>query len=61
MVDCTLAETPIIINHGLQMIEGEKLADRGSVREWLESSSIFHTYDQRLLNYAVGVVSKFMH
>ena len=29
MLDCKPAETPIIANHGLQMIKGEKLADRG--------------------------------
>ena len=29
MLDCKPAETPIIANHGLRMIKGEKLADRG--------------------------------
>ena len=27
MLDCKPAETPVITNHGLQKIEGEKLAD----------------------------------
>ena len=29
MLDCKPEETPIIANHGLQMIKGEKLADKG--------------------------------
>ena len=29
MIDCRPAETPIIAHHGLRMIEGGKLADRG--------------------------------
>ena len=29
MLDCKPAEAPIVVHHGLQMIEGEELADRG--------------------------------
>ena len=59
MLDCKLAETPIIANHGLQMIKGEKLVDRGQYQRMVGNSSISHT---RLdIAFAVGVVSRFMH
>ena len=33
MIDCKPAETPILTNHGLQIIEGAKLADSRAISE----------------------------
>ena len=61
MIDCKPAETPIIINRGLQMIEGEKLADKGQYQRMVgKLIYLSHTHSQDIA-YAVGVVSRFMH
>ena len=60
MLDCKLADTPIIIHHGLQMIEGEKLADRKQYQRMV-GKLIFLSHTRPDIAYAVGVVSRFMH
>ena len=60
MVDSKPAETPIIVHHGLQMIEGEKLVDRGQYQRMV-GKLIYLAYTQPDIAYAVGVVSRFLH
>lgn len=60
MIDCKLAETPIVTNHGLQMIEGEKLADRGQYQR-LVGTLIYLSHTRPDTACVVGVVSRFMH
>ena len=60
MLDCKLADTLIVANHGLQMIEGEKLADRGQYQRMV-GNLIYLSLTQSDHAYAVGVVSRFMH
>ena len=60
MVDCKPAETPIFANHGLRMIEGEKLADRRQYQRMV-GKPIYLSHTRRDIAYAVGVVSRFMH
>ena len=60
MVNCKPAETPIIANHGLQMIEGEKLVDRGQYQRMV-GKLIYLSHTRPDIAYAVGVVSRFMH
>ena len=60
MIDCKLAKTPIIIHHDLQMIEGEKLANRGKYQR-IVGKLIYLAHTRPDIAYAVGVVSRFMH
>ena len=60
MIDCKPAETPIVTHHGLQMIEGEKLADRGQYQR-LVGKLIYLAHTRSDIAYAVSVVSRFMH
>lgn len=52
MVDCKPAETPIIFNHGLQMIQGEKLADRGQYERTV-GKLIYLSHTRPFIAYAV--------
>ena len=60
MLDYKHIETPIITNHGLQMIKREKLADRGQYQRMV-GKLIYLSHTQSDIAYAVGVVSRFMH
>ncbi|XP_057518488.1 uncharacterized mitochondrial protein AtMg00810-like [Amaranthus tricolor] len=60
MIDCKPTETPIIANHGLQMIKGQKLADRGQYQR-VVGKLIYLSHTRPNIAYAVGVVSRFMH
>ena len=60
MLDCKPAETPIIANHGLRMIKGEKFADRGQYQRMV-GKLIYLSHTRPDIAYAVGVVSRFMH
>ena len=60
MVDRKPTETPIVVNHGLQIIKGEKLADRGQYQRMV--GKLIYLSQTRLdIAYAIGVVSRFMH
>ena len=60
MVDYKPSETPIVANHSLQMIDGEKLADIGQYQRMIgKIIYLFHT--QLDITYVVGVVSRLMH
>ena len=60
MIDCKPVKTPIVANHGLQMIEGEKLVDRGQYQR-LVGKLICLSHIQPNIACAVGVVSRFIH
>ena len=59
MVDCKPVETPIIVNHGLKMTDGGKLADREQYQR-LVGKLIYLAHTRPDIAYAVGVVSQFM-
>lgn len=60
MIDCKPAETPIVTNHGLQIIDGAEMADQDRYRR-LVGKLIYLSHTRPDIAYAVGVVSKFMH
>ena len=60
MLDYKLAETPIVVHHGLQKIEGEELADRGQYQR-LVGKLIYLSHTRPDIAYAVEVVRRFMH
>ena len=60
MLDCKPAETPIAVNHGLQIVKGAELADRGQYQR-LVGKLIYLSHTRPDIAYAVGVVSQFMH
>ena len=60
MRDCKPAETPIAANHGLQIIKGEKPADKDRYRRMVRKH-IYLSHIRPDIAYAVGVVSIFMH
>ena len=44
MLDCKPGKTPIVVCHGLQMIQGEELADMGRYQSgWQAHISLTHT------------------
>ena len=60
MVDCKPAETPIIVNHGLQIKEGAQLTDRERYQR-LVGKLIYLSHTRPDIVYAVSIVSQFMH
>ena len=60
MIDCKPADTPMVQNHGLQIREGAKRADRGRYQR-LVGKLIYLSHTRPDLAYVVGVVSQFMH
>ena len=60
MIDCKLAETLMMANHGLQIVEGAKLANKEQYQR-LVSKLIYLSPTRAYIVYAVGIVSRFMH
>ena len=60
MIDFKPAETPIVAHHGLQMIKGGKLVDRGQYQGIVEKL-IYFAHTRPDIAYAFGIVSRFMH
>ena len=60
MLDCKPVETPMMMNHGLQMIEGGKLVDRMQYQRMV-GKLIYLAHTRTDIAHAVGVVSRFMH
>ena len=60
MLDCKPIETPMVMNHGLQMHEGGELADRMQYQR-LVGKLIYLAHTRPDIAYAVGVFSRFMH
>ena len=59
MLDCKLAKTPIIANHGLQIIKGGKMIDRGQYQRMV-GKFIYLSHARPDIAYVVGVVGRFM-
>ena len=60
MIECKPAETPIMANHGLQIIEGVILADEGKYQRMV-GKLIYISHTRPDIAYAMGIMSKFMH
>ncbi|XP_051135005.1 uncharacterized mitochondrial protein AtMg00810-like [Andrographis paniculata] len=60
MLDCKPANTPIVVNHGLQIREGTESADRGKY-QCLVGKLIYLSYTIPDIAYAVSMVSQFMY
>ena len=60
MVDYKPAETPMAINHGLEIRERGKPANREQYQR-LVGKLIYLAHTRPYIVYAVGVVSQFMH
>ncbi|CAO2841169.1 unnamed protein product [Amaranthus hypochondriacus] len=60
MLDCKPAETPIVVNHGLRIVEGEAAANREQYQK-LVGKLIYLSHTRPDIAYAVGIVSRFMH
>ncbi|XP_057790802.1 uncharacterized mitochondrial protein AtMg00810-like [Salvia miltiorrhiza] len=60
ILDCKPAETPMAVNHGLQIVKGAELADRGKYQR-LVGKLIYLSHTRPDIAYAIGVVSQFMH
>ena len=60
MIDCKPAETPIVANHGLQIVEGANLANKEKYQR-LVGNLIYLSHTRLDIAYAVGIVSRFIH
>ena len=60
MLDCKPADTPIIQNHGLQLVKGATPTNRGRYQR-LVGKLIYLSHTRPDITYAVGVLSQFMH
>ena len=60
MLDCKLAETPTVTNHGRQMIEGAKMTDKNQY--WrMVGKLIYLSHTTPDIAYPMSVVSRLMH
>ena len=59
-LDCKPVKTPMMINHGLQMLEGGELANCMQYQR-LVGKFIYLAHMRPGIAYALGVVSRFMH
>ena len=59
-MDCKPAETPMVTNQGLQIVEGTEMADQKRYRRMV-GKLIYLSHTTPDIAYAVGVVSKLMH
>lgn len=60
LLDCKPADTPIAVNHKLQIVKGAPKADQGMYQR-LVGRLIYLAHTRPDVAYAVGVVSQFMH
>ena len=60
LLDCKPADTPMMVNHGLQITEGAHAVDREQYQR-LIGKLIYLSHTRPDIAYAVGVVSQFMH
>ncbi|XP_042027260.1 uncharacterized mitochondrial protein AtMg00810-like [Salvia splendens] len=60
LLDCKLVDTPILVNHDLQISEGAELANQGKYQR-LVGKLIYLSQTRPDISYAVGIVSQFMH
>ncbi|XP_047953669.1 secreted RxLR effector protein 161-like [Salvia hispanica] len=59
-MDCKPANTPIVQNHGLQLIKGAAPTDRSGYQR-LVGKLIYLSHTRPDVAYTVGVLSQFMH
>ena len=60
MIDCKPANTPMVMNHRLQILEDAELTNQTQYQK-LVGKLIYLSHTRPDLAYAVGVVSRFMH
>lgn len=60
MLECKPADTPIVVNHGLKILEEVELTDKERYQR-LVGKLIYLSHTRLEISYAVGVVSQFMH
>ena len=60
LLDCKPADTPMVPNHGLKIIEGAESADREKYQR-LVGKLLYLSHTRPDIAYAVGIVSQFMH
>ncbi|XP_057517088.1 uncharacterized mitochondrial protein AtMg00810-like [Amaranthus tricolor] len=60
MLDSKPSETPMIVNHGLQIIEGGEAANREQYQK-LVGKLIYLSHTRPDIVYALGIVSRFMY
>ena len=60
MLDCKPVETPIMVNHDLQTLEGAEAANRVQYQK-LVGKLIYLSHTRLDIAYVVGIVSRFMH
>ncbi|XP_021753839.1 uncharacterized protein LOC110719248 [Chenopodium quinoa] len=60
MIDCKPIDTPLMMNHELQIIEGADPTDQ-TLYQKLVGKLIYLSHTRPDLAYAAGVVSRFMH
>ena len=60
MIDCKPVEMPMVVNHGLEMKEKGKSANKEQYQR-LVGKLIYLAHTRLDIAYAVGIVSQFMH
>ena len=60
MLDCKPIDTPLMVNHGLQMKQEGELTDRVQYQR-LVGNLVYLEHTRPYIAYAVVVVSRFMH
>uniref|UniRef100_A0A803LIK5 Uncharacterized protein n=1 Tax=Chenopodium quinoa TaxID=63459 RepID=A0A803LIK5_CHEQI len=60
MLDCKPADTPMVVNHGLQILEQAESVNQTQYQK-LVRKLIYLSHTRPDIAYAVGVVSRFMH
>ena len=60
LLECKPADTPIAVNHGLQNNDKAELTDRSRYQR-LVGKLIYLSHTRPDIDYAVGIVSQFMH
>ena len=60
MIDCKPADTPMVMNHRLQILEDAELTNQTQYQK-LVGKLIYLSHTRPDIAYAVGVVSRFMH
>ena len=60
LLDCKLAETPMVPNLGLKIVDGAKPTDREKYQQ-LVGKLIYISHTRPYITHAVGFVSQFMH
>ena len=60
MIDCKPADTMIVSNHGLRILNGEPIDDQRRYQS-LVGRLIYLSHTQPDIGYVMGIVSQLMH